>query len=83
MHHQRISQPLDNRALSLTEPLDRVTTSCMGDIGGVFPRGNSNVICQGYVADLKQNGMISVKVKQQPEKLRYAALIQEHFHVSN
>ena len=52
VHHERVGEPLDNRALSLPEPLDRVSPSSVGDKGGVFCRLNTNVVNKTNICDL-------------------------------
>ena len=53
VHHERVCEPLDDRALSLPEPLHRVSSSGVGDEGCVFRRLNTNVVNKTNVCDLQ------------------------------
>ena len=53
VHHERVSEPLNNRALSLPEPLHRVSSSGVGNKGCVFRRLNTNVVNKTNVCDLQ------------------------------
>lgn len=53
VHHQRICKPLNNWALSLTEPLSRVPPSCMRKICSMFWGSHSYVISKRDIANLQ------------------------------
>jgi len=52
VHHERVGKPLNNGALGLPEPLHRVPTSGVRNIGGMPGCHHSNVIGQRNVIDL-------------------------------
>lgn len=52
VHHERVGKPLNNGALGLPEPLDRVPTSSVRNIGGMLGCHHSNVIGQRNVINL-------------------------------
>lgn len=55
MHHERVGEPLNDRALSLPEPLHRVPPGGVGHIRGVLRLIDADVILQREVGDLKTN----------------------------
>ena len=52
VHHERVSEPLNDGALSLPESLHRVSSGGVGNKGGVFSCLNSNVVNKTDVCDL-------------------------------
>ena len=52
VHHERVREPLNDWALSLPEPLHRVSSSSVGDKGRVLSRLNTNVVNKTNVCDL-------------------------------
>ena len=52
VHHERVCEPLNDWALSLPEPLHRVSSSSVGDKGRVLSRLNTNVVNKTNVCDL-------------------------------
>ena len=52
VHHKRVSQPLDNRALSLPETLHLVPSCSVRDVCSVLHSCHSNVISQSNVMNL-------------------------------
>lgn len=54
MHLKRVCEPLNNWALGLPETLDRVSSSCMGDICGVLTL-DSDIVSKRNVVYLTTN----------------------------
>lgn len=55
VHHERVCEPLNNWALSLSEPLHRVSSSSVRDKSSVFRRLNTNVVNKTNVCDLHKH----------------------------
>lgn len=53
MHHQRIGKSFNNWALSLAEPLSRISSSSMRKVCSMFWRSHSDVISKRHVTDLE------------------------------